>query len=152
MLAPYRNYRSTLTEFMPDNEEGLEDLLQSAVRIAMEYRMDLMNNRAALYDAWRQIRVAANALKGILNLTISNNIYAPVASTNPFAFLSQVGKQFGHVECRKHPGARERAQQLPHPNHRLPAAAAIAPDSGRQSEGPVKKSAVTSASSSSRIT
>jgi hypothetical protein len=94
VLAPYRNYRSTLTEFMPDNEEGLEDLLQSAVRIAMEYRMDLMNNRAALYDAWRQIRVAANALKGILNLTISNNIYAPVASTNPFAFLSQA-KQFG---------------------------------------------------------
>ena len=51
-------------EFLPENEEGLEDLLQSAVRIALEYRMDLMNDRAQLYDAWRQIRVTANALEG----------------------------------------------------------------------------------------
>ncbi len=34
VLEPYRNYRSTLKEFLPENEEGLEDLLQSAVRIA----------------------------------------------------------------------------------------------------------------------
>ena len=55
--------------------------------------MDLMNNRAKLYDAWRQIRVTANALKGVLNLTLSNNVYTPVTSSNPFAFLSQA-KQF----------------------------------------------------------
>ena len=79
--------------FDPENEEGLEDLLQSAVRIALEYRMDLMNNRAQLYDFWRQIRVTANALKGILNLTLANNVYTPVTSSNPFAFLSQA-KQF----------------------------------------------------------
>ena len=36
------------------------------MRIALEYRMDLMNDRAQLYDAWRQIRVTANALKGVL--------------------------------------------------------------------------------------
>ena len=93
VLEPYRNYRSTLQEFNPENEEGLEDLLQSAVRIALEYRMDLMNNRAQLYDKWRQIRFTANALKGVLNLTLSNNIYTPVTSSNPFAFLSQA-KQF----------------------------------------------------------
>jgi hypothetical protein len=93
VLGPYRNYRSTLKEFLPENEEGLEDLLQSAVRIAMEYRMDLMNTRAALYDAWRQIRFTANALRGVLNLAINNNIYTPVTSTNPLAFLSQA-KQF----------------------------------------------------------
>jgi hypothetical protein len=92
-LKPYRNYRSTLKEFLPDNEEILEDLLQSAVRISLEYRMDLMNNRAQLYDAWRQIRFSANALKGILNLTLSNNVYAPNGGPNPFAFLSQA-KQF----------------------------------------------------------
>jgi hypothetical protein len=93
VLEPYRNYQSTLTKFNPENEEGLEDLLQSAVRIALEYRMDLMNDRAALYDAWRQIRVTANALKGILNVALTNNVYTPVASTNPFGFLSQA-KQF----------------------------------------------------------
>ena len=47
VLGPYRNYRSTLKEFVPENEEGLEDMLQAAVRIALEYRMDLMNDRAA---------------------------------------------------------------------------------------------------------
>ena len=40
-----------------DNEEDLEATLQAAVRIALEYRLDLMNTRAQLYDAWRQIRV-----------------------------------------------------------------------------------------------
>ena len=83
VLEPYRNYRSTLKEFVPENEEGLEDLLQAAVRIALEYRMDLMNNRAQLYDAWRQIRVTANALKGVLNLALTNNIYTPVTSLQP---------------------------------------------------------------------
>ena len=56
VLDPYRNYRSILQQFNSENEEGLEDLLQAAVRIALEYRMDLMNDRAQLYDAWRQIR------------------------------------------------------------------------------------------------
>jgi hypothetical protein len=94
VLAPYRNYRSTLKEFAPENEEGLEDTLQAAVRIALEYRMDLMNDRAQLYDAWRQIRVTANALKGVLNIAITNNIYTAPNPSNPFEFLSQA-KQFG---------------------------------------------------------
>jgi hypothetical protein len=94
VLEPYRNYKSTLNKFLPENEEGLEDMLQSAVRIALEYRMDLMNDRAQLYDAWRQIRVAANALKGVLNVALTNNVYTPVVNnTNPFGFLSQA-KQF----------------------------------------------------------
>jgi hypothetical protein len=92
VLAPYRNYRST-KEFVPENEEGLEDTLQASVRIAMEYRLDLMNARASLYDVWRQIRVTANALKGVLNLALTNNVYTPVDPGNPFAFLSQA-KQF----------------------------------------------------------
>ena len=55
--------------------------------------MDLMNDRAQLYDAWRQIRVTANALKGVLNLALTNNVYTPADHANPFAFLSQA-KQF----------------------------------------------------------
>jgi hypothetical protein len=94
VLEPYRNYKSTLKEFLPENEEGLEDLLQAAVRISLEYRMDLMNDRAMLYDTWRQIRVTANALKGVFNLALTNNVYTPVVTnTNPFGFLSQA-KQF----------------------------------------------------------
>ena len=137
VLEPYRNYRSTLKEFDPENEEGLEDLLQAAVRIALEYRMDLMNDRAQLYDAWRQIRVTANALKGVLNLALTNNVYTPVTSTNPFAFLSQA-KQFclalnaelPLVRVAERNNFRTAADQLP-------AGAAIAADRGRQPEDPV---------------
>jgi K+-sensing histidine kinase KdpD len=56
----------------------------------------LMNARAALYDAWRQIRVTANALKGILNVSLTNQIFTPPTTTNPFAFVDQA-KQFSLV-------------------------------------------------------
>ena len=77
---------------MPEDEDGLEDLLQAAVRVALEYRMDLMNARAQLYDAWRQIRVTANTLKGVFNVALTNNVYTGPDTTNPFAFLSQAKK------------------------------------------------------------
>jgi hypothetical protein len=77
-------------------DEELEDLLLAAERVAMENRLDLMNVRAQLYDAWRQIRVAANALQGVLNVTVTNQILTPPTTTNPFAFLSQA-KQFSLV-------------------------------------------------------
>jgi hypothetical protein len=93
VLAPYRNYRSTNKQFLAANEEGLEDTLQAAVRIALEYRQDLMNQRAVLYDTWRQIRFTANALKGYFNIALTNNVYTPVVAANPFDFLSQA-KQF----------------------------------------------------------
>ncbi|WP_148592789.1 TolC family protein [Aquisphaera giovannonii] len=76
-----------------DNEDELEATLQAAVRIAAEFRLDLMNNRAALYDAWRQIRVRANALRGYLNVAITNQIFTPPTTSNPFAFVDQA-KQF----------------------------------------------------------
>jgi len=72
-----------------DNEEDLEATLQAAVRIAMEYRLDLMNTRAQLYDAWRQIRVKANALKGVFNIALTNQVFTPPTTTNPFGFFSQ---------------------------------------------------------------
>ena len=84
LLGPYLS-STTYT----DNEEDLEATLQAAVRIALEYRLDLMNTRAQLYDAWRQIRVKANALKGIFNVALTNQIFTPPTTTNPFGFFSQ---------------------------------------------------------------
>jgi hypothetical protein len=52
-----------------------------------------MNARANLYDAWRQIRFRANALKGIFNIAVTNQIFTPPTTSNPFAFFSQA-KQF----------------------------------------------------------
>jgi Outer membrane efflux protein len=77
-------------------EQTLEDILQAGVRTALEYRLDLMNARAQLYDAWRQLRVTANALKGILNVSLTNQIFTPPTTSNPFAFVSQA-KQFSLV-------------------------------------------------------
>ncbi|AGA28964.1 TolC family protein [Singulisphaera acidiphila] len=79
-----------------DNEDDLEDLLLAAERVTLEHRLDLMNERARLYDAWRQIRVSANALKGIFNVTLTNQFITPPATTNPFAFVDQA-KQFSLV-------------------------------------------------------
>src|SRR5262249_45568775 len=44
-LGIYRNYEAT-RRFEAEIEDGLEDQLQAAVRIALEYRLDLMNARA----------------------------------------------------------------------------------------------------------
>ncbi len=84
LLGPYLS-STTYT----DNEEDLEATLQAAVRIALEYRLVLMNSWAQLYDAWRQIRVKAYALKGVFNVALTNQIFTPPTTTNPFGFFSQ---------------------------------------------------------------
>ncbi len=93
LLGLYRNYEANRKTFTVEDEDPLEDQLQAAVRIALEYRLDLMNARAELYDAWRAIRVTANALKGVLDLAISNNVYTPTGGTDPLGFLS-AARQF----------------------------------------------------------
>jgi hypothetical protein len=71
----------------------LEDVLLAAERIALENRFDLMNTRAALYDAWRNLAVTANGLLGVFNVTLTNQYLTPPTTTNPFGFLDQ-SKQF----------------------------------------------------------
>jgi hypothetical protein len=88
--------RSCHDVFKDEDGSSLEDLLVTAERIAMENRLDLMNARAALYDTWRQIRVAANALKGVLNVAVTNQILTPPTTNNPFGFVSQA-RSFGLV-------------------------------------------------------
>ncbi len=75
------------------NGPPLEDLLLTAERTALENRLDLMNARAQLYDTWRQIRVSANALKGVLNVNVTNQYLTPPTTNNPFGFINQA-KQF----------------------------------------------------------
>ncbi|MDR0337992.1 MAG: hypothetical protein LBI18_12975 [Planctomycetaceae bacterium] len=47
---------------------------EDAFGIASENRLDWMNRRAMLVDTWRQIDLAANQLKGDLNLTLDGEI------------------------------------------------------------------------------
>ena len=88
--------RSFQAIFSQGKDQELENLLLVAERIALENRLDLMNARAQLYDTWRQIRVSANALKGVLNVAVTNQIVTPPTTNNPFAFLDQA-KQFSLV-------------------------------------------------------
>ncbi len=88
--------RSCFEGFNDPTDSKLNDIYLTAERIALENRLDLMNDRAVLYDAWRQIRVTANALKGVLNVAVTNQIVTPPTQTNPFGFVSQA-KQFSLV-------------------------------------------------------
>lgn len=60
-----------------------------AVEAAMKNRVDLMNARAEVVDAWRQLRVTANALMGIFNVGFHLDSTTPPIGANPLAFASQ---------------------------------------------------------------
>ena len=73
-----------------------ENILLAGERIALENRFDLMNARGQLYDTWCQLAVTSNALKGVFNVTLTNQIFTPPTTTNPFAFVDQA-KQFSLI-------------------------------------------------------
>ena len=79
-----------------ENTAELNAALLSGERVALENRLDLMNARAQVYDAWRTLAVTANALKGFFNVDITNQVFTPQTSTNPFGFLAN-SKQFSLV-------------------------------------------------------
>ena len=65
---------------------------QAAVTYAMENRVDLINARAQVVDAWRQLRVTANALLGVFNVGYNLTSVTPATGVVPFAF-SPAGTQ-----------------------------------------------------------
>src|SRR5262249_39050099 len=60
--------------------------LEEAETYARDNRLDLMNVRGRVVDAWRQIAVTANTLKGVLNVTASANIATKPGADAPFDF------------------------------------------------------------------
>src|SRR5207249_5842401 len=69
-------------------------------------RLDLMNQRARVVDAWRQITVTANALKASLDIVFNANIATPPGGANPVDFRAsassyRVGFQFDSPVNRK---------------------------------------------------
>ena len=70
-----------------------------AVRIALDQRLDLKNERARVVDAWRKITVAADGLEPGLNLVVNANLNNETGSDRLFDFSAQasryrVGMQF----------------------------------------------------------
>ncbi len=63
---------------------------QDAVETARNNRLDWMNARAALVDRWRQVEVAANALRSDLDVTFSGDL--GTTDNNPLKFRSTTGR------------------------------------------------------------
>lgn len=86
--------RVNLIELQPlELEEAL------GIQEALENRLDLMNGRAGVVDSWRQVYIAENRLKGVLNVVADANINTAPDASNPFDFSAQasryrVGVQF----------------------------------------------------------
>jgi hypothetical protein len=62
----------------------------TAMRVARENRLDLMNARAGLVDAWRLIQVRGDALKAGLDVVFDGQINT--LGDNPFRFRSPTGQ------------------------------------------------------------
>lgn len=63
-----------------------DEALLAVEQATMENRVDLMNVRAQVTDAWRKIRVAANALMGTFNVDYHLSSSTPATGAQPFAF------------------------------------------------------------------
>jgi hypothetical protein len=64
----------------------LDDAYTAAVRAALLHRLDLMSARGQVVDAWRQIKVAANALQGVFTVGYNLSSNTPAGGSKPFAF------------------------------------------------------------------
>jgi hypothetical protein len=62
-----------------------DEALAAAERATLNLRVDVMNVRGQLVDAWRKIRVAANALMGTFNVDYHLDASSPANEARPFA-------------------------------------------------------------------
>lgn len=72
---------------------------EEAIRLAIENRLDLMNDRARVVDAWRQVAIQANQLEAYFNIVTGMDIGTQPGSLRPFDFSAaasryRVGFQF----------------------------------------------------------
>ena len=77
----------TSESLMADAQAGLVPVdmnVDDAMVTALVQRLDLMNERGALADDWRAIKLAADDLKSVLNLNASQSIRT--RETRPFGF------------------------------------------------------------------
>jgi hypothetical protein len=64
-----------------------------AAQVALENRLDLMNVRAQVVDAWRQIKVFANALLGVFTAQYHADTATPAGASEPFNFGGSRSRQ-----------------------------------------------------------
>ena len=78
----------TLEPFTMDSTE--------AVRLGIENRLDLMNQRGFVMDARRLMEVRSNSLEAVLNVVVDGDISTPLGKNKPLDFRgSQAGLRAG---------------------------------------------------------
>ncbi|MCS6864683.1 MAG: TolC family protein [Gemmataceae bacterium] len=65
---------------------SLDEAYAAGTQAALANRFDLMNARAQVVDAWRQITVTANSLQGVFDVRYDLNSTTPPGGNNPVAF------------------------------------------------------------------
>jgi hypothetical protein len=65
---------------------NLDEAQTTVVQTALTNRLDLMNIRAQLVDAWRQVAIFANALLGTFNVQYHMDTSTPAGLAQPLAF------------------------------------------------------------------
>ncbi len=93
---PDEELRETADRLIRDSQSMLDEHgggltpveieMDDAMLTALTLRFDLMNERGALADAWRQIKLAGDDLKSILNLNASQRISTRSDVNRPFDF------------------------------------------------------------------
>ena len=84
---------------IPALQSNKTPTIEEAVRVGLENRLDLMNAKAEVMDARRQVEIAANALEASLNLVVDGSADTLPGASRPFQFRRQltqldVGVQF----------------------------------------------------------
>jgi len=65
---------------------GIDEAYTATMQAALTRRLDLMNARGQVVDAWRQVKVRANDLQGVLGVGYNLDSSTPPGGGNPVAF------------------------------------------------------------------
>lgn len=72
---------------------SLDEAYTVGIQTALSQRLDLMNMRGQVVDSFRQVKVRANALQGVLDVRYDLDSVTPDAGGNPFAFSMDRAEQ-----------------------------------------------------------
>ena len=64
----------------------LDEAYTATIQAALSSRLDLMNARGQVVDAYRQLAVQANSLQGVFNVQYNLNAASPAGGNQPFGF------------------------------------------------------------------
>ena len=73
-------------------ETSLDEAYTAAIQAALTQRLDLMNARGQVVDAWRQIKVQANSLQGVFDLRYDLNAATPAGGNTLLGFAGSANR------------------------------------------------------------